>query len=474
VTRQVPSDEGCPKLQQPTAEGPVGTPKGLTTVAGVVVVAAEVDVILVKVVVLLLDVVVVVVVVVAVAVAVTQLLGVATVVAVTELLATVISTVADSAALVETQLTLLLNLILLGNGKRVATVKVTLTVVGARAVGASAAARREETDGSGIVSRTTALLLVVGRGEGDLSTNSLKVRKATDGGKVRRVNVVPQLGAVAGDLLHHDRVAKLGQETVDTLNSGIGNLTLLQRAVHVPFLANATLNEVGDELRADEVHEGVSNVEVVAEVDTEVREVVMTLGGSVEEQLQVLEVNTVRDVAQHDGGTDIDAGLDLHQVDGLGLVPSPELHVRLVDRGVSGQGPPVGLDAARRMATVTTTVATTVVTTTETAGSVVATMTRSIATSLRTGGVVVVAVIGLTGDGKVLSSVHKVNHTRSGRMNVALVTRCNILLYAHSHGVLKLLVRTQEGRGKECGGAKEEENNDLRRSKQHPCQPNQQ
>jgi hypothetical protein len=465
VTRQVPSDEGCPKLQQPTAEGPVGTPKGLTTVAGVVVVAAEVDVILVKVVVLLLDVVVVVVVVVAVAVAVTQLLGVTTVVAVTELLATVISTVADSAALVETQLTLLLNLILLGNGKRVATVKVTLTVVGARAVGASAAARREETDGSGIVSRTTALLLVVGRGEGDLSTNSLKVRKATDGGKVRRVNVVPQLGAVAGDLLHHDRVAKLGQETVDTLNSGIGNLTLLQRAVHVPFLANATLNEVGDELRADEVHEGVSNVEVVAEVDTEVREVVMTLGGSVEEQLQVLEVNTVRDVAQHDGGTDIDAGLDLHQVDGLGLVPSPELHVRLVDRGVSGQGPPVGLDAARRMATVTTT---------ETAGGVVVTMTRSIATSLRTGGVVVVAVIGLTGDGKVLSSVHKVNHTRSGRMNVALVTRCNILLYAHSHGVLKLLVRTQEGRGKECGGAKEEENNDLRRSKQHPCQPNQQ
>jgi hypothetical protein len=34
------------------------------------------------------------------------------------------------------------------------------------------------------------------------------------------------------------------------------------------------------------------------------------------------------------------------------LIPSPEIHVRLVDRGVSGQGPPVELGVARRMATV--------------------------------------------------------------------------------------------------------------------------
>jgi hypothetical protein len=68
--------------------------------------------------------------------------------------------------------------------------------------------------------------------------------------------------------------------------------------------------------------------------------------------LQVLRVDTVGDVAQHDGGTDVDAGLNLHQIDGLRLIPSPEIHVRLMDRGVSGQGPSVGLDAVRRMPTV--------------------------------------------------------------------------------------------------------------------------
>jgi hypothetical protein len=60
-------------------------------------------------------------------------------------------------------------------------------------------------------------------------------------------------------------------------------------------------------------------------------------------------------------------------------------------------------------------------------------------THMRTSGVVVVAVIGFTGDDKIISSVHEVSHTRSGRVDVALVTRGNILLDAHSHGVLELL-----------------------------------
>jgi hypothetical protein len=78
--------------------------------------------------------------------------------------------------------TLLLDLVLLGNGKRVATVEVTLPVVRARTVVTSAAARREETDGASIVSRAATLLLVVGRREGDRGTNGLKIG---------RVNVVP-------------------------------------------------------------------------------------------------------------------------------------------------------------------------------------------------------------------------------------------------------------------------------------------
>jgi hypothetical protein len=45
----------------------------------------------------------------------------------------------------------------------------------------------------------------------------------------------------------------------------------------------------------------------------------VTLGGSV--QLQVLEVNTVGNVAQHDGGADINTGLNLVEVDCLGLIP---------------------------------------------------------------------------------------------------------------------------------------------------------
>jgi hypothetical protein len=111
------------------------------------------------------------------------------------------------------------------------------------------------------------------------------------------------------------------------------------------------------------------------------------------------------------------------------------------------------------MAAVASTVATTVVTTTETARGVVSTRTRSIATSLRTGGVVVVTVIGSTGDGKIIGGVDKVSHTRSGRVDVALVTSGNILLDDHSHGVLKLLVRTQEGKRKEvyrCKGGREQ------------------
>jgi hypothetical protein len=67
---------------------------------------------------------------------------------------------------------------------------------------------------------------------------------------------------VTRDLCHHNRVAKLGKETVGTLNGGIRNLALLKGTVHVPLQAKTTLNETGDEFGANEVDKGISNVEV--------------------------------------------------------------------------------------------------------------------------------------------------------------------------------------------------------------------
>jgi hypothetical protein len=86
------------------------------------------------------------------------------------------------------------------------------------------------------------------------------------------------------------------------------------------FLTHTMLDEVGNGFRPNEVDKGISNVKVVGKTDAQVRKVVVTLGGSVEEELQVFEVDAVRMFAQHDGGTDINAGLDLAGVDSLRLV----------------------------------------------------------------------------------------------------------------------------------------------------------
>jgi hypothetical protein len=75
----------------------------------------------------------------------------------------------------------------------------------------------------------------------------------------------------------------------------------------------------------------------------------MTLGSGVKEELQVLKSSESTRLGMLPSMMVVRT---LHQVDGLRLIPSPEIHVRLVDRGVSGEGPPVGLDTARRIATV--------------------------------------------------------------------------------------------------------------------------
>lgn len=256
--------------------------KGLTTVIGVTTTATEEGVILVKVVVLFVIMVVIV-------VAVTELLLGATAAAVGIVASAVMATETDGATLNVAELALLFELTLLSDGKGGTTVVLTFAVVGA--VTTSTAARREQTNGTSIVARTTTLLLIIRRRELDFSADGIEIRKATNGRKVLGIDVVPQLGAVARDLLHDDRVAELGQQAVDALNRGVGHLTLLQGTVHVPFLSNTTLNEVCDELGTNEVDEGVSNIEVVREINAEVGEVVMTLQSVVGEELDLPETS---------------------------------------------------------------------------------------------------------------------------------------------------------------------------------------
>jgi hypothetical protein len=183
------------------------------------------------------------------------------------MLAAIVAAEANGAALIEVELTLLLDLILFDNGERVATVVLTLTVVEALVTRTSTTARRVETNGSSVVSGTVTLLLVVRRRKLGFTTDGIEVTSATNSRKVGRLDVVPQVGAVARNLLYDNRVTELGEETVNTLDGGMGDLALLERAVHVPLQANTTLNEVGDEFRANEVDKSVSNVEVVGKTE---------------------------------------------------------------------------------------------------------------------------------------------------------------------------------------------------------------
>ena len=94
--------------------------------------------------------------------------------------------------------------------------------------------------------------------------------------------VVPELGAARSSLLHDDGVAELGEETVDSLDRGVGNLTALGGAVKTPGLANLCINKVGDVLGVSEVHEGITNVQLCAKVNAQVTEVSMAEGALVE------------------------------------------------------------------------------------------------------------------------------------------------------------------------------------------------
>ena len=76
--------------------------------------------------------------------------------------------------------------------------------------------------------------------------------------------------------IHGDGIAKLGQRTVDTLNSGVGDLALLEGTSHVPLLASALQNAFGKKHSLYKTRETPADIEVIGEVNAEVREVVVT------------------------------------------------------------------------------------------------------------------------------------------------------------------------------------------------------
>ena len=84
------------------------------------------------------------------------------------------------------------------------------------------------------------------------------------------------------------------------------------------------------------------------------------------------------------------------------------------------------------------------VTTTEATRNVVTAGARSVVTSGVTGGVVMVAIIGIVRHVQVLGSSHEVSHTGGGGMNVAYVSGRCILLDGYGEGVLELLVGIQQ------------------------------
>lgn len=103
------------------------------------------------------------------------------------------------------------------------------------------------------------------------------------------------------------------------LNSGVGDLTCLLRAVEVPGSSDALLDKVDNVLGLGKVDKGIADVAVVGEVDSEVRKVVQTMAGLVEPLLETNSVELVGNVAHHNGGATINALDDVGQADRLGL-----------------------------------------------------------------------------------------------------------------------------------------------------------
>lgn len=154
-------------------------------------------------------------------------------------------------------------------------------------------ARSEQTNVLGVLAGASELRVIVGLRERLLLTD-------------HRVRVgVEELGTCSLGLKHDRRVSELLDEAVSTLDSSIGNLGALVAAEVVPFLVGTCLDKRNNIQWVDEVDESVSNVAIIAEVDAEVHEIIVTEASLIDVLLQLGLSDLVRNVAEHDGRTDI-------------------------------------------------------------------------------------------------------------------------------------------------------------------------
>ena len=95
------------------------------------------------------------------------------------------------------------------------------------------------------------------------------------------------------------RVLKVGEELLEALDAGVGELADLVAAEAVPALVVERGVEGRDVRGADGVDKGVADATATAEVDGQVQEVVATRAVAVELRAQHLLCAPVRDVADH-------------------------------------------------------------------------------------------------------------------------------------------------------------------------------
>lgn len=86
-------------------------------------------------------------------------------------------------------------------------------------------------------------------------------------------------------LLHDRRVAELLDESLTTLDGGVGDLGILGRTEAIPATTLKTVDEGDHAVDIGEVDEGIAHIAARLEVDTKVQEVVGTKADVIEDGL---------------------------------------------------------------------------------------------------------------------------------------------------------------------------------------------
>lgn len=140
---------------------------------------------------------------------------------------------------------------------------------------------REQTYGARAVHGTLKLRQVVRTREGLLK--SCRAKLASD----LSVNVGDeQTRTTEWSLLHDGRVAELLNESLTTLDGGVGDLSSLGRSITNPATTLELVDEGDHTMDVGEVDEGITNVACRLEVDAQVHEVVGTEASIVEDSLE--------------------------------------------------------------------------------------------------------------------------------------------------------------------------------------------